>query len=65
MYPTLQPNEIPISHPSEVIHETILKVITGDGAATTAHLSPASTDLNAWARHAGASNGFADAITGL
>ena len=65
MYATAPTTEIFIFHPRKTVRETPLMTTPGNGAAVRTPLRPTNTDIDAWARHASASNGFADAEIGL
>ena len=65
MYATAPTTEIFISHPRQIVRETPLTITPGNSTAVRTPLRPTNTDIDAWARHASASNGFGDAEIGL
>jgi hypothetical protein len=65
MYATAPTTEIFISRPRKTVHETTLAISPGNGTAARTPLRPTNTDIDAWARHASAANGFGEAAIGL
>ena len=57
--------DIFVSRPRITVHESALTTTPRNGTATPTPLRPTNTDIDAWARHASASNGFGDAEIGL
>ena len=65
MYATAPTTEILVSRPRITVHESALATSPKNGTATPTPLRPTNSDTDAWARHASASNGFAEAAIGL
>jgi hypothetical protein len=65
MYATAPTTEIFVSRPRITVHESTLAATPKKGTATPTPLRTTNAETDAWARHASASNGFGDAVTGF
>jgi hypothetical protein len=65
MYATAPTTEIFVSRPLNAFHGFAPRTTPRKGTATPATLGSSSSDIDAWARHASAANGFGEAAIGL
>ena len=64
MYATAPTTETFIARPQKAARKKALTIVPGNDSGVRTPLRSTDTDIDAWARHASAANGFGQAVIG-